>query len=470
MKVFTALGAAVAATTAIVEYLHEPSLLRAAGAFLAGALAVALVWFVTTLPGLTLRGLVIGGFFVVAGMVSWTFFEQRYPAWIVLGIEGATFLVWAYPWLRTVPALTRLGTAWLGLAYWVLGVVGALLVVHIGIAVERLAYAGAFTLAALAVIEAVCRWGRDLTVGIVAAFLLAIAALVLSGSGNLFESLHVVPHGGFGANMEHRFWGGKWLLYHPNSLGAAAVAAAARIGLDRAFAPWQRIAVTVLAGFVVFETNSRTAFLMLGGVAVLHALLLWRRRGGDLPEYRRTWVAVAAPFAVLAMVLVLSGGQGFLFKSRYGGGDPTSGRTDTWIFVGKEWARAGWAEKLFGDAQSTRAVVVRTADKLKLTTDNAAVGALRRGGGLGVLAFLLGLGLLVLHAVWGVKSAGGRRAPPAWFTAFTVGALPTIVTSDWLLGGTGGTLWILLLAGEAWLVLRPAPAADAAPLAAAIRN
>jgi hypothetical protein len=37
-----------------------------------------------------------------------------------------------------------------------------------------------------------------------------------------------------------------------------------------------------------------------------------------------------------------------------------------------------------------------------------------------------------------------------------VGSLPTIATADWVLGGTGGTLWILLVAGEAWLVLRPA--------------
>jgi hypothetical protein len=28
----------------------------------------------------------------------------------------------------------------------------------------------------------------------------------------------------------------------------------------------------------------------------------------------------------------------------------------------------------------------------------------------------------------------------------------TIPTADWLLGGTGGTLWILLLAGEAFLL------------------
>src|SRR5205085_2926709 len=129
----------------------------------------------------------------------------------------------------------------------------------------------------------------------------------------------------------------EWFMYHPNSLAVLAVAAGTRIGVDRAFAVWQRVAVTVLAGFVVLETNSRTGFLFLGATAVVHAFLLWRRRGGGLPAYRRWWVAAAVPFAVLALVLVLSGGKGFLVQARYGGSDPTSGRLDTWKQVGTEW-------------------------------------------------------------------------------------------------------------------------------------
>jgi hypothetical protein len=193
------------------------------------------------------------------------------------------------------------------------------------------------------------------------------------------------------------------------------------------------------------------------------------------------WVAVAAPFAALALVLVFSGGRGFLFQERYAGGDVTSGRSDTWKQVGRDWVHGNIAQKMFGDTGTVRAVVHRADDghqpgekPLDLTTDNAAVGALRRGGVLGELAFLLGLGLLLTHAWRGARadgtwrgaradgtwrgrgSAGARRAPPAWLTVTAVGSLPTIATADWLLGGTGGTLWILLVAGEAWLVLRPA--------------
>jgi hypothetical protein len=34
-----------------------------------------------------------------------------------------------------------------------------------------------------------------------------------------------------------------------------------------------------------------------------------------------------------------------------------------------------------------------------------------------------------------------------------VGMVPTITTEDWMLGGTNGALWVLLLAGEAGVAL-----------------
>ncbi len=449
-----AIGAAVAVAvaTGAVSYAHDHSVPYAAGAFVAGALAVAIAWFASTLPGLTVRGLVIGGLFVLAGMLSWTSLGYgRWLVWPLLGLEGIVFAVWAWPWLRHLRALPRLGSAWLGLAYWVLGVVGALLVVNLAVAAQRVAYAGVFGLAVLAVVASARRdRGRDLSVGIVGAFLLAVALLVVSGSGNLFQHRHVVPPGGWGTEvMVHRFWGGPWLLYHPNSLALIAVVAAMRIGVDRAFAVWQRLTVTLLAGAVVYVTNSRTAFGYFAVAAVVHAYLLWRRRGADLPAYRKVWVAAAVPFAVLALVLVLS--PGFLFQTRYGGDDVTSGRVDTWKQVGRDWVDGNVAQKLFGDTRTSRAVVVRTADKLQLTTDNAAVGALRRGGVLGELAFLFGLVLLLWHAVRGRRPTG--PPPPAWFTVAAVAAVATIPTADWLLGGTGGTLWILLVAGEAWVLV-----------------
>jgi len=135
-------------------------------------------------------------------------------------------------------------------------------------------------------------------------------------------------------------------------------------------------------------------------------------------------------------------------RSRFGGGDVTSGRVDTWRQVAADWRHASVAGKLFGDARTSRAVVTRLDDgappqgpRRKLNTDNAAVGAFRRGGVLGGLAFLFGVLLLGWHAV--------TRRRAAWFTITALSMLPPIVTEDWLLGGANGVLWLLLLAGEA---------------------
>lgn len=475
MRERIAIGAAVVVglVTGLASYLDQHSWLYAAGAFGAGMIAVALVWFVTTLPGLTVRGLVIGGFFVLAGMVSWTSLGfTNHLVWPLLAAEGLVFAWWSRPWVRDLGLLPKLGSAWLGLAYWYLGVLGALFALQLKVGAGRVVYAGLFTLAVLAVLASNRRRGaKDLSVGVAGAFLLGMALLTLSGSGNLFQHNHVVPAGVWGVHMNHRFWGGPWLLYHPNSLGLIAVVVALRIGVDRAFAVWQRLAVTVLAGAVILVTDSRTSFGYLAVAGVVHAFLLLRRRGTGLPEYRRVWLAAATPFAVLALVLAITHGSGFLFQERYAAGDMTSGRTDTWKKVGQDWLDHGVDYKLFGDYRNVRASVHRANDGHKagqkpvdLSTDNAAVGALQRGGALGELAFLFGLGLLLVHAWRGARRDTGRVDPaPAWLTVTAIGAVPTIATADWILGGTGGTLWILLVAGEAWL--RQHPADDPGPAA-----
>jgi hypothetical protein len=462
------LGGLVVVAAAAIDLVGTGSPVDALKALVAAAIAVSIAAYTATLPGVTVRGLLTGGFFVAAGIVTW--YNHGYLVWLVLAVEGVVFLVWSRRWRPYLPAIARNGAAWLGLAYWLLGIIGAALALHPKVAAQRLAYAGVFTLAALAVVANLRRRkDRDLTVGIAASFLYAIAALVLAGAGNLFDATHPVPSGPWGIGMQHRFWGASWLLDHPNALALIAVAAAIRIGPDRAFTAWQRLAATAIAGFIVYATNSRTGFVFFGAAAVVHAGLLWLRKGSGLPSYRRPWLAMAAPVTVLGLVLLFSGGQGFLFQARYGSDDMTSGRLETWKAVGTEWMHAGWVERVFGDTRTARAVVVRGAtgtvagDQARQPTDNAAVGALRRGGVLGVAAFLLGLGLMLWHALRGLVFGAGTRPPPAFFTIAAVSALPTIVTSDWLLGGTGGTFWILLVAAEALTLSSEPPGAPADP-------
>ena len=99
-------------------------------------------------------------------------------------------------------------------------------------------------------------------------------------------------------------------------------------------------------------------------------------------------------------------------------------------------------EKALGNNDHARGAVIREEtgrpqDRPKLTTDNSLVGALRRAGVLGVAAFLGGLALLIYHAF--------RRGTPAWLMIAAVASPSTMATSDWLLGGSGGTLWVFLL-------------------------
>jgi hypothetical protein len=451
--------ALVALAAGGVELAASGSAASAAWATLAGLIAAAVAAVAVSLPGVDWRGVVIGGLFVGAGILSWTFTDRPLVVWSVLLVEGVLFMIWSWPWLTRLRTSVRMGTAWLGTAHWILGVIGALLVLHIGISAQRLLYAGVFGLAVLAVLAKSRH--RDLSVGVAAAFLFAVAALILAGSGNLFEDVHAVPANDWGKGFEYRFWGASWLLYHPNSLAGVGVLIAMRIGADRAFAVWQRVAVVALSGFLISVTNSRTGFVFLVAAAVAHgALLLWRRRPASVPDYQgRRWIAIAVPFAALALVLVSAHGVQFLTQERYGSSaGVTSGRMDTWKQVITDWRNATVAEKAFGDATTVRSTVHReeSGSDMKLTVDNALIGALRHGGVLGVLAFLIGLGLLFWN-IW------RWRDGPGWLPLAAVSAIPTIATTEWLLGGTGGTMWILLVAGEAWLLARPAPTASATP-------
>jgi hypothetical protein len=464
-----AVAAVITVGCAVAEFARPGTgVTESLEAALAGLIAAFVLLLAVTLPGVNWRGAVLGGVFVTAGMLSWTFMTRPLPIWVALGAGGVLFLVWTWPWQRHLRRLPRIGGFWLGVAYWLLGVVGALIAANLEVTLERVAYAGVFGLAVLAAVAVTWRGRSDLTIGAAAAFLVAIAALLMLGSGNVFDTVNPVPAGPWGVNMGERFWG-SGLIYHPNSLATIACVVAVRIGADPAFAVWQRVAAVTLGGFLIYLTESRTAFGVLLVAAVLHAAAaLWGLV--RYPSRRARWAAVALPFVVLALVLAVSGGQGFLYKSRYGGADITSGRTDTWAQVGREWRAAGVGDKLFGDTRTTRAVVER--DGNSLPTDNALVGSLRRGGVLGVLAFLFGLYLLVRRCVpgllperWAARverlPGGAARRPPPWLPILVLAMVPAIAVTDWLLGGTGGTLWIMLVLAEVALLIprdpEPAP-------------
>ncbi|MFI5906116.1 hypothetical protein [Dactylosporangium sp. NPDC051541] len=462
---FAVAAVVVALFAGILEYTRTNSPGQSAAAFAAGLIAMAVAGIALSLPGISLRGLVLGGLFVLAGILTWTAgAEHAGFIWAVLAVEVVVFAVWAWPWLRSLRDLSRLGTAWLGLAYWFFGILGAVFIAQWKVAGQRVAYAGVFTLAVLAIIALnKKRGGKDLSIGMAAAVLLGIAALLLAGSGSLFDSVRAIPDNASARMMTDRFWGGPGLYYHPNSLAGFMAIAAIRIGLDRAMFWWQRLGVAALAALVLSICQSRTGFVFAAAAAVVYlGTALWNRH----QDVDRRWPALATPFVVIAIVMTLGGGYQWVLKDRFADnpGDVTSGRTATWRQVWVDWKGDGWAEKTFGNAETSRAVVHRVDDgnpvegpRRELNTDNAAVGAFRRGGVLGAVAFLLGLALLLWHAI---RRRPNGAMPAAWFTIGALAVVPTIATEDWLIGGTNGAIWLLLAAGEARTLLQRDEPAD----------
>ena len=473
-KWFAAAGAVLVVVAWLVEAAQTTSEdgIRAA---LGATFAVAIAGLALSLRGVTWSGLAVGGFVVFCGMMSWTFTNTRVVTWSVYGLGALLLLAWTFPWVRDAVRLPRLGSAWLGLAYWPLGIISAVLTAHWTVGAQRVAYFGVSALAALSAVVAARRSGRDPSIGVVAAFLLAIAALFYVGSGNIFDNVHAVPDTPWGAGFQGRFWGGPGLLYHPNSLALIGALVTFRIAPDRRFAGWQRGAVMGVTGLVILLTNSRTAWGFLVFAAIVHVLALvrrtWRERRGatvddGLPAYStrsRLVAAAVLPFILVGAVFIGMGGFSSLFQSRYHNTvtapasdqdtlDLTSGRFDTWNQVFREFGHDAIVAKLFGNNSDPRGAVVRAStgpvgDRPELTTDNSAVGALRRAGILGCVAFVFGLGLMIWRAL--------RRDAPAWFTIAVISSIATIPWADWLLGGVGGTYWIFLVAAEAWIVLRP---------------
>ena len=473
---FSAVGAVFIVVAWLIEAAQTDSEngIRAA---LGATAAVAVAGLALSLRGVTWSGLAVGGFVVLCGLMSWTFTNTRAVTWSVYAVGGLLLVIWTFPWVRDALSLPRLGAAWLGLAYWPLGIISAVLTAHWTVGAQRIAYFGVSAVAALSAVVAVRRSGRDPSVGIVAAFLVAIAALFFVGSGNIFDDIHAVPNTPWGYGFQGRFWGGPGLLYHPNSLALIGALVTFRIAPDRRFTAWQRGAALAVTGLVILLTNSRTAWGFLVCAAIVHLLVLvrrhwwWPRRGvvvdDGLPDYSTSTRLVAAallPFVLAGVVFIGMGGVSTLFQSRYHNPvstsasdqdtlDLTSGRTATWSQVLKEFNRDAVVAKLFGNNDDPRGAVTRAntgpvGNRPELTTDNSAVGALRRAGILGCVAFVFGLGLLIWRAL--------RREAPAWFTIAVVASVATIPWADWLLGGVGGTYWIFLLAAEAWFVLRPA--------------
>lgn len=478
------IGTAVLAVAVGVRHGLEAGVLPGLGSAMVVVAAAGVAALALSLRGISPEGLLIGLGLPLAAMMAWTHLERPIFIWAVQGVIGLILVVWTYPWWREWREIPRLGAFWLAVPVWGLGVVSALGTGNWTVAAQRVVYGGFAVLVLLILFQGWWRRGRDVSVGLVAGFLLCHALILLVGADNVFTTEHYVPEGAWGRNMADRFWGGPLLVYHPNFIAMTAVIAAMRIAPDAAFKAWQRLGVLAVASVLLVLAASRTSDLVaILAAGVWFVLILWRTRAQwqkvtrlfTAPQARRVLAQALLPLLLVGLVVLASGGTDFLLKDRYGQsasqtedpveeeeerpslGAASSGRLGLWKLIADDWADSTLVEKVAGTADNARGYILRyrwdpaegpTPDYIreqpKLTADNAPVGALRRGGVLGVAVFLLGAGLVFWRAT--------RPGVPLWIPVATIGMLASVLTEDEVMGTTPA--WAILLAGEVLVFAR----------------
>lgn len=444
------------------------------GSGLAVVLAGAITAVALSIKGSTPLGLLIGGGMTFSGMLAWTY--PAWATWAINGIIGVIAVVVTFPWWRGWKDNLRLGTFWFGAPMFGFGAISAILLAHWNIAAGRIVYTGFALLITLMVVQAARRRGHDLTIGLAVGLLLCQALLLIFGAKYVFDTgWHWTAPNGWGAGMSTRFWGGRYLYYHPNAIGFTAVLAGARIGADARFKTWQRASVFVFILFILYIVQSRTSFLMAGVAALAYGLLyVWRRglprwsfwRWLGTREWRRITALAVLPLICVVLVLGAAGGSSFIFKQRYPTGtttttpppqsvgdqfkNATSGRVGTWEMMGSEWLRDPVIAKLLGNNDEIRGYIYRYKNpsdpryktQSKLGADDGPVAAARRAGILGLLALIAGVLVLIRRVA--------RRDVPAWVPVTVFAGLATLPMEDELTFTT--PTWAMLLAVEAMVV------------------
>jgi hypothetical protein len=448
------------------------------GATLAVVIAVGVFAVAVSLPGKTPQGLLLGIGIPLAAMMAWTRLDQPFYVWLVTGLIGLAAAVWTFPWWRDAGHVLRLGGFWLAVGLWLAGAVSALALGRTGVLAGRVVYGGFAVVVALLIFQTRWRRGRDISVGIAAGLMICHALLLALGSQYVFETneFHVTSDSAWGLAQSSRFWGGPWLVYHPNFIAMTGLLVAIRIGADARFAPWQRLTAVGNGALLLYIADSRTSLLMAGVASVAYGLLhIWRN---GLPRFRFwTWFATPRarrvlaqallPLAVTFLVFGAAGGTDMLFKQRYAQPSATaltpaqqeesrrnvnaalSGRADVWGMIFADFRRDTVVEKLFGNTDFPRGEIhryrdpadPRSAGQAELSADNVAVGALRRGGVVGLVLILVGAGLVL----WRVF----RRGAPVWIPVLVLAGLASVISEDELVGTT--PLWTLVFAGEIWM-------------------
>lgn len=362
-----------------------------------------LIGLALSLPGRAAEGAVLGFGTFVASMLAFAHPDQQYLAavgYAVTAIVGIGIALVGSPpgdpatvfrdrirfWAQTL----RLGGFWLAVPA---AVVAALLArPAVGHVVNLAACLGVFVL----VVTAARRRGRDISVGYVAGLLVGLAVLVAATYGKA-AGIGVV------------------LAYPADLTGVVGLACAGRIGVDRSFSGWQRVAALCIGAAVLVTVASPVAFVATGVACVAYVVL--RLRGTRMPRPLREGRLTLALHAVGPLVVL-----------------------------------AGlWAASLTSVSRSRRADFPRlaalgrtsTAGRLIGYTPSVPAGVLATGWI--VIAVLLAGALLV---AWRVTGPG----LPLWIPVVGLGGAAGVLASGSGFAFGPSPAWVVALGAELWVI------------------
>ncbi|HEY1485519.1 MAG TPA: hypothetical protein VGF84_05415 [Micromonosporaceae bacterium] len=288
--------------------------------------------------------------------------------------------------------MLRLGAFWLAVPS---AVVAAVTVRTDGAgAIALVACLGVFVL----VYAAARRRGRDLSVGYVSGLLVGLAALVASAYGQAAGD-------------------GAVLGYPADLTGLLALGCAGRIGVDRAFAGWQRIAALSIGAATLVAVSSPVAFV--AALVACAAYVIFRLRTVRMPHQLRDRLPVAtarmvAPFAVLGVLWAVSA------LALPSGRDEVTDFTPVAAF-----GSTGTVGRLLGYAPPAHPLTFAPT------------------GWIGMVALIVGAALVV----WRVTGPG----LPLWVPTVGLAMLAGVLASRSGSSYGPSPAWVLVLAAELWV-------------------
>ena len=362
------------------------------------AICALLIGLAFSLPGRSAEGVVLGIGTTLASMLSG-------PSLLPLAVYAVTALACVGLWIAGGPSPGREPAPTIGRrvrAWFSVGRIGGFwlalpAVAFVAIDGERLLVRAAMIGVFMLIWASARQRGRDLTVGYVAGVLVCLAGLAASAYGQAAGD-------------------GAVLAYPADLTGLAALGCAARIGLDRAFVAWQRLAALSIGAATLVAVASAVAFTAAAVAGCTY--LVCRLRAPRMPRQLREGSVVSVARAISPLVAV-----GALWLAGVASVPRGRGTAD---FAS---VSAFGGARIFGS-----------------TSSDAYTGM----GVLGVVALVGGAALIV----WRVTGPG----LPLWVPVVGLGALAGVLASGASAALGPSPAWVLALGAELWVFchgLRP---------------